>query len=223
MSFATAGKGSRTPGAKPGSGGTKKPTPSATGKLSNRLNPKTIDPFANPKKAKSAFASVYTNGGIPCRLVHGSVKHKLAWEPPVEQVAFDPVLVTLAEGLKEKIHPYTFVAKMGFKELLEAPHACDQTVQILPKLMPPLRTTLSDSDPGVFDAGLDAVMQLSAVVGPALNTHLKVLLVPICKKLMDKKHRDKVTDLLHTLEQNGGKECTPILKSKAPTYMSIYM
>jgi hypothetical protein len=45
----------------------------------------------------SAFAAVYRNGGVPCRLVHGSVKHKLAWDTVPEQVPFDPVLVTLAE------------------------------------------------------------------------------------------------------------------------------
>ena len=32
-----------------------------------------------------------------CRLVHGSVKHKLQWDTPPENLSFDPVLVTLAE------------------------------------------------------------------------------------------------------------------------------
>ena len=32
-----------------------------------------------------------------CRLQHGSVKHKLSWTQPVDSVAFDPVLVLLAE------------------------------------------------------------------------------------------------------------------------------
>jgi len=29
--------------------------------------------------------------------MHGSVKHKLAWSQPVDNVPFDPVLVLLAE------------------------------------------------------------------------------------------------------------------------------
>ena len=33
---------------------------------SDKLNPKTCDPFSD-KKSASAFVSVYTNGGIPCR------------------------------------------------------------------------------------------------------------------------------------------------------------
>lgn len=39
------------------------------------------------------------------RLVHGSVKHKLAWDTPPEQVTFDPVLVTLAEVSYPQFNP----------------------------------------------------------------------------------------------------------------------
>lgn len=52
--------------------------------------------FAN-RSSQSSFESVYTKGGIPCRLIHGSVKHKLQWDVPCEQVPYDPVLITLAE------------------------------------------------------------------------------------------------------------------------------
>ena len=31
------------------------------------------------------------------RLVHGSVKHKLQWNTPPDNLSFDPVLITLAE------------------------------------------------------------------------------------------------------------------------------
>lgn len=31
------------------------------------------------------------------RLVHGSVKHKLQWSTPPDELPFDPVLVTLAD------------------------------------------------------------------------------------------------------------------------------
>ena len=69
---------------------------------------------------KTAFGSIYSNGGIPCRLVHGSVKNKLMWSQPPEQVSFDPVLVTLAEGLRETVHPFAFVAQNGFKDLFKS-------------------------------------------------------------------------------------------------------
>ncbi|XP_053406759.1 PACRG-like protein [Mercenaria mercenaria] len=191
-------------------------------KPSDKLNPKTIDPFSNSNKNQSAFAAIYSNGGIPCRLTHGSVKHTLRWDTPPEQVQYDPVLVTLAEGLKETVHPYTFVARTGFKELLEVPGCSNRVVPLLPKLAVAMRGALGHSDPSVVTGGLDAVAQLSEVVGPALNPHINKLLVPVSKHMTDKKHKEKVVDTLHILENNGGRECLPMIKSKIPTYSSIF-
>ena len=41
----------------------------------------------------SAFVFIILNP----RLVHGSVKHKLQWSTPPDNLSFDPVLITLAE------------------------------------------------------------------------------------------------------------------------------
>ncbi|XP_071982121.1 PACRG-like protein [Engystomops pustulosus] len=189
---------------------------------SDKLNPKTIDPFAETQRSSSAFAAIYSKGGIPCRLVHGSVKHKLQWERSPEMIPFDPLLITLAEGLKETRHPYTFVSQEGFKELLMVPGAADKALPILPKVAAALKGALVHADGGVFERGLNGLVQLSAVVGPALNTHLKNLLTSLSKRLMDRKFKDGVTSALQKLEQYGGKESLGIIKSKIPTYCSIY-
>ncbi|KAK7822024.1 hypothetical protein U0070_006573 [Myodes glareolus] len=34
---------------------------------SDKLNPKTINPFGEQSRAPSAFAAIYSKGGIPCR------------------------------------------------------------------------------------------------------------------------------------------------------------
>lgn len=34
---------------------------------------------------------------------------------------YEPLLITLAEGLQETQHPYAFVARTAFEHLLEAP------------------------------------------------------------------------------------------------------
>ncbi|XP_065489586.1 PACRG-like protein isoform X2 [Caloenas nicobarica] len=145
-------------------------------KPSDKLNPKTINPFGAHSRPPSAFAAIYAKGGIPCRLVHGSVKHRLQWECLPETVPFDPLLVTLAEA---------------------------------------------HSDDEVFGRGLDALVQLSAVVGPPLNDHLKHLLTNLSRRLMDKKFREKTTVALQKLEQYGGKAAVAIIKSKIPTYCPI--
>ncbi|XP_072107977.1 PACRG-like protein [Mobula birostris] len=189
---------------------------------SDRLNPKTINPFSNSLSQKSAFATAYAKREIPCRLVHGSVSHKLQWEQPPETIPFDPILIILAEGLRETKHPYTFVAKEGFKELLEVGDAAEKAIPLVPKVIPKLKAALAHSDIEVFERGLHGLVQLSAVVGPAVNDHLKHLLTSLSKRLMDKNLKQLITDALQRLEQHGGKDCLVIIKSKIPTYCSIY-
>ncbi|MEE6462395.1 hypothetical protein FKM82_001578 [Ascaphus truei] len=205
------------------------PSPSATGSArgtsarpSDKLNPKTIDPFAEPQRSPSAFSAIYSKGGIPCRLVHGSVKHKLQWERLPETIPFDPLLITLAEGLRETRHPYTFVSQEGFKELLMVCGAEEKALPLLPKLATALKGALVHSDGDVFERGLNALVQLSATVGPSLNIHLKNLLTSLSKRLMDKRYKEQVTSALQKLEQCGGKESLGIIKSKIPIYCSIY-
>ncbi|XP_030348397.1 PACRG-like protein isoform X2 [Strigops habroptila] len=118
------------------------PEPATKPKPSDKLNPKTIDPFDAYSRPTSAFAAIYAKGGIPCRLVHGSVKHRLQWECLPETVPFDPLLVTLAEGLRETKHPYTFVSKEAFKELLMVEGATEKAIPLLPRLVPVLKATL---------------------------------------------------------------------------------
>ncbi|XP_038647425.1 PACRG-like protein isoform X2 [Scyliorhinus canicula] len=153
---------------------------------SDRLNPKTINPFSDPLCQQSVFAAAYAKREIPCRLFHGSVSHRLQWDQPPETVCFDPLLTILAEGLRETRHPYTFVAKEGFKELLEVEDAADKALPLVPKVIPKLKAAL------------------------------------LSKRLMDKKLKQLITDALQRLEQHGGKESLVIIKSKIPTYCSIY-
>ncbi|XP_057628049.1 PACRG-like protein [Chionomys nivalis] len=188
---------------------------------SDKLNPKTINPFGEQSRAPSAFAAIYSKGGIPCRLVHGSVKHRLQWECPPEILPFDPLLITLAEGLRETKHPYTFVSKEGFRELLLVKGAPEKAVPLLPRLSPVLKAALVHPDDEVFERGLSALVQLSAVVGPSLNGHLKLLLTSLSKRLTDKKFKEPITSALQKLEQHGGSGSLIVIKSKIPTYCSI--
>uniref|UniRef100_A0A8D0QG39 Parkin coregulated like n=2 Tax=Sus scrofa TaxID=9823 RepID=A0A8D0QG39_PIG len=101
---------------------------------------------------------------------------------------------TINPGLRETKHPYTFVSKEGFRELLLVAGAPEKAVPLLPRLIPVLKAALVHLDDDVFERGLNALVQLSGVVGPSLNDHLKHLLTS--------------GSLL-------------IIKSKIPTYCSI--
>uniref|UniRef100_A0A5F9DLI5 Parkin coregulated like n=1 Tax=Oryctolagus cuniculus TaxID=9986 RepID=A0A5F9DLI5_RABIT len=101
---------------------------------------------------------------------------------------------TINPGLRETKHPYTFVSKEGFKELLLVKGASEKAMPLLPRLIPVLKAALVHSDDEVFERGLTALVQLSVIVGPSLNDHLKHLLT------------------------SGS---LTIIKSKIPTYCSI--
>jgi hypothetical protein len=73
-------------------------------KPSNRLNQPSIGQFG-ASKHKTAFGAAYANGAIPCRFVHGSVKHKVTWTQPLSMLSYDPLLVLFFEGLRETRHP----------------------------------------------------------------------------------------------------------------------
>jgi len=169
----TEGKRSGTVGGN--AGARARPNQASLAKPSARLNARTINPF-DDAAPKSPFEAAYANGAVPCRLQHGSVKHKLQWTTPPENLNFDPILVTFAEGLRETRHPYTFVAAEGLKQMLTIEDAELRTIPLLPKLIPPLRQGLGSANIEVFFRSLQALMQLSDVTGQHLNPHLNTVL-----------------------------------------------
>lgn len=187
---------------------------------SDKLNPKTIDPFNKKQVAKSSFAVEYNNGNIPCRLNHGSVKHKLEWKVDISLVPLDPTLVLLATGLPETSHPYTFLSEVGFKELLEQPDASVKMSQeIVDKVVPHIKLALSNDTR--FEAGLNSLEILSNTVHGALNVHLKSIMQQLAKKCNNRKLKERIMDVLQVLEQNGGKDALLAIKSKIPTYTPL--
>jgi hypothetical protein len=43
------------------------------------------------------------------------------WTRQPEELPYDPLLLLLAEGLRETQHPHTYVTRTAFAELLQAP------------------------------------------------------------------------------------------------------
>lgn len=54
----------------------------------------------------------------------------------------DYISLHYSQGLRETKHPYTFVAREGFREMLEVDDAGSRTLPILSKLIVPLRAAL---------------------------------------------------------------------------------
>ncbi len=79
-------------------------------------------------------------------------------------------------------------------------------------------------DEGLWARGLNALKLLAETVGHNLNQHIHILLAQLNKKLtLNKKVRETVMSVLQVIEERGGKEAFEVIRSKIPTYTSIYM
>ena len=54
-------------------------------------------------------------------------------------------MVACVQGVSETVHPYSFVARVGFEELLTASDADSKTIPLLPRLTAALRAALVSS------------------------------------------------------------------------------
>ena len=185
---------------------------------SGKLKPPLDSPFAKPSSGATPFSSAYANGGIPCRIEHSAVKHRLQWTTPPERLwSYDPLLVLCAEGVRETLHPHTFVARTAWADLLAASGAAAKAEPLLARLIPPLRLALTSSDASVVKAGLLAVRQLVACVQGAIVQHMAPLLVPINKHDSNRLLRDEARETLLALDY-----CDPgalaVIKAKLPAY-----
>ncbi|KAI8929551.1 parkin co-regulated protein-domain-containing protein [Entophlyctis helioformis] len=227
-----------------------KDKPLASTKISGMLGTKVVDPMGN-ERHKTPFAALYAKGGIPCRLQHGSVKHKLVWTVPPEQIDYNPLLVTFFEGLRETQHPYVFVVRQGIQHLLESPSARSKILAILPSLIQPLRSALAfkpihhstaptsvgamigvshlhppPSPPhDTFTAALDVFVGLSQVVGEGMVPHLATLLPPIANKVLasDANVRETVQNALADCQAACGDGALRVIRARVPTFSPLLL
>ena len=152
------------------------------------------------------------------------MKHRIQWKAGTGGPAgldYQPLLVHVAEGLAETTHPYVFVARYAFKELLEAEGGAVKATPLVRELIQPLRRALASKDADVAMHALEAVRQVSAAVGTALTPYLKDLVTAVARRAFKAKFRDAVQDTLQELEANGGEGAGAIIKKKVPTYQSL--
>jgi len=178
---------------------------------------KADDPFKK-KNLKTNFAYVYKCGRIPCRINHGSVRHKLHWDIAPHLLDYDPILLHLAEGFAETTHPYVFIASKGFTELLEAKGSQEKTAPLTKKLVVILRQTLRSTNQDVFVRALDGLRLLSGCVGPEMNPHLASLLVQVNQKGRFRGIEAKINETIEAFAYNGGDAAIKAIKAKVPTF-----
>lgn len=66
----------------------------------------------------------------------------------------------------------------------------------------------ASQDVQVFDSALNALVQLTSVVGEALLPHLKTLLPHVSRRFMDKTLKERIVYALQEIERNCGRVST---------------
>mmetsp|Transcript_16287 Transcript_16287/g.29792 ORF Transcript_16287/g.29792 Transcript_16287/m.29792 type:complete len:281 (+) Transcript_16287:125-967(+) len=175
------------------------------------------NPYAT-ERGETGFSYAYQQGSIPCRINHGVVLSKIQWDEDPLHLDYDPLIVTVSEGLREVKHPYVFVAQNAFKELLETPGAEEKTIPLIPQIVRNLRAAMLCRAEGPFAAALVGIQQLSHCVKDELDAHIGSLLIQINKKSFDRKHKTAIYETLLALDNNGGKDVSRLIKAKVPCF-----
>ena len=121
----------------------------------------------------------------------------------------------------ETEHPYNFVGKQCIRELLAAEGAKEKVEPILGKLIIPLKEAIKCDNPEIFCEAMNDLEILSNMVKDKLNKYIHFFLQNINKKSFNPKYKDRVFEVLKTLEENGGPEVFKEIKRKIPTYTSL--
>ena len=169
--------------------------------------------------SSNAFVSAYKKGQIPCHINHGGVKHSLTWKRQPRDLDYCPLLTNIADGLSETRHPYVFLARTAFREMLDA--CPEKVIPLTRQLVMPLRKALSSKSKDVVLATLLAIQHLSNVVQKELNPHLSSLLILIAKRFFHNDFREEVSNTLSVLSSNGGSKAVQQIKRKVPTFTAF--
>lgn len=101
----------------------------------------------------------------------------------IQEINYSYLLPIFAEGIRETDHPYVFLARQGFIELILSDNTNEKVKSVLPQIIQSIRNALLSKDNGVFDASLISLEYLSNSVKNELNQYLKVLYIFLFKYL----------------------------------------
>ncbi|KAF0983058.1 hypothetical protein FDP41_011036 [Naegleria fowleri] len=184
---------------------------------------KTANPFTAKNKFKTTFGGVYEAGGIPCRIHHTAANMHLKWDQdPQGMFSYDPLIITIADGLRETDHPYIIIVQKAIVDLCSAPGAKEKIEPLLRQIVSYIRLALQSKEEVVFDNALLAITHIVSCVGSSLAPHLSQILVQISKKIFDKKYAPRISDLLRHIDRCcESDEVVRLIKAKVPTFISV--
>ncbi|CAL6021506.1 Parkin_co-regulated protein [Hexamita inflata] len=206
---------------------------------SNREGPVSSCPTKIRAMPPTDFRMFYDRGDLPVAIEHSSAGNKIIWKAEIDSLDYHHYLPIFVEGLREKQHPYAFLAREGVNNLLE--HGKNRVLPVIPQLILPLHQGLETRDPEVICVILNVIQFLvmsNEYAGPALVPYyrqlLPVLNIFYCKNInigdqiyyAQRKRQnmgDLIQETLELLEKKGGPDAFLNIKFMIPQYQSCVL
>ncbi|KAJ3077182.1 hypothetical protein HDU98_007567 [Podochytrium sp. JEL0797] len=158
-----------------------RPTNNPSSKLSTttRVVPTPKSKPTSGQKLASSSVKPGSSRSTTSTTIAPAAEQMISWSQSIMTVQYNPLFVTLMEGLRETKHPFLFLVPNALRELILAPNARSKIEPILAQSIPPLRLALSSKTKSTILSSLETVHHLATCTGASLLPHLASLLPPI--------------------------------------------
>ena len=168
---------------------------------------------------------------------HGSIKHRLSWQRPLQPAEIPSLTILFFEGLKETKHPYTFLVTEGLVELFRIDGMHLVILNDFQKLTSLAKLALSSLDTVPFKINIDNKIQdvfqralkatellFTGITDLSIAACLLTLLVPIGRRFTHPKTTALVRESLNQIEKTAlhSLRIGSLIKQKIPTYNAIH-
>ncbi|KAJ3105332.1 hypothetical protein HDU97_008229 [Phlyctochytrium planicorne] len=126
----------------------------------------------------------------------------ISWSQPPSALDYNPLFLTLLEGLRETEHPHIFLVPEALKAMIEAPLARQKISPLMPLAVAPLRAGLASKEKTVILSSLSLLPRLATCLGKPLLPYLQTILPPVAPHMLcrDAEIRNAVWNALQGLE-----------------------
>jgi len=184
----------------------------------------------------SLLRKFYDRGDLPMSVDHCPGENRIKWKVDIEKLDYHYYLPILFDGLREVQAPYSFFARKGIEDMLEA--APQRVVAVLPQLIVPLKNALNTREPEITSHALKVIQSMILAdekVGECLVPYYRQLL-PIFNLMRAKERNygdgidysqrkrnnagELINETLELMETYGGPDAYINIKYMIPTYES---
>lgn len=202
-----------------------------------------LPPVAGVFKKRSApqslFPRAYQRNELPIMIESRAGGNTLRWTQPITEIDYAKYFPLFLEGLTEKAHPYSFLAREGAFQLLQfGKSRPEKVIECLHRVIPAVRTALDTHESKYIRDALTILQELTQApgVGPLLVPYYRQLL-PVLNMFKNKRRNlgddmdfqqnrakdvgEMILETLELLERTGGPDAYVNIKYMVPTYEPV--